>query len=71
MTDDFGLVHSIFSPILGRVGREEALNRDHPQRNRDGKSARARADHRSADSPSDQAEDKGNSMSSTHIDLRI
>ena len=71
MTDDFGLVHSILPPILERVGREERLGRDHPRKNRDGKSVRARADLKSAESPPDQAEEQGVSMSSNHIDLRI
>jgi hypothetical protein len=71
MPDDFGSVHSILHPILERVGREERLSRDHPRKNREAKSERARADQKTVEGPPDQAEENVVSMSSTHIDLRI
>jgi hypothetical protein len=71
MPDDFGSVHSILHPILERVGREERLGRDHPRKNREGKSERARADQKTADSPPDRPNENVDSMSSNHIDLRI
>jgi hypothetical protein len=60
------IVNPIGSPFLERVAKEERIRRDLPRRSRDGKSSQARED------PGEEhADEPGESMSSTHIDLRI
>ncbi len=71
MTDGFGLVSPILSPILERVAREERLGRDHPRKNREGNPERTREDAIPSEIPTEEPEGVKTSMSSTHIDLRI
>jgi len=71
MPDGFGIANTVLSPILERVAREERLGRDHPRKNRDGKSDKTREEAVSTGLPPAEPEEADNSMSSTHIDLRI
>ena len=71
MTDGFGIVSTALSPILERVAREERLGRDHPRKNRDGKPEKGREEAASVELPPAEPEKADNSMSSSHIDLRI
>ena len=60
------IVNPVASPFLERVAKEERVRKDLPRRPRNGKAARAREE------PGDEhADQPGESMSSTHIDLRI
>ena len=71
MPDGIGIVNPVLSPILERVAREERLGRDHPRKNRDGESEKNREEAASTELPPAEPEKADNSMSSTHIDLRI
>jgi hypothetical protein len=71
MPDGFGIVSTVLSPILERVAREERLGRDHPRKNRDGRPEKNREEAGSGEVPSAEPEKADNSMSSSHIDLRI
>jgi hypothetical protein len=69
MSDAFGLLNLVASPILERVVPEDRLSGDQPrgQRTLKLKSARKTED----SSPSNETEEADDSMSSNHIDLRI
>ncbi|MBN1571494.1 MAG: hypothetical protein JXA73_26900 [Acidobacteria bacterium] len=69
MSDDFGLLNPVVSPFLERVVREEQLSGDQPRKQRYLRPKSARKTEDSA-SP-DESEEAHDSMSSTHIDLRI
>jgi len=71
MPDGFGLIHPVLPPILERVAREEYLGRDHPPKKRDERQQKARDNNSASSVITDDAEESKNSMSSTHIDLRI
>jgi len=69
MSDDFGLLNLVVSPILERVAREERLGGDQPRKSRD---LRQNVTRKTEDSnPLDTTEGDDNSMSSNHLDLRI
>ena len=68
MSDDFGLLNLVVSPVLERVGREQQL-KDQPRKQRNIKPILARKTEDSA--PPDRSEEAEDSMSSNHIDLRI
>jgi hypothetical protein len=69
MSDDFGLLNLVGSPFLERIVREERLGGDQPHKPRNLKPKVAK---KSEDStPPDEAQKDDDSMSSTHIDLRI
>jgi hypothetical protein len=69
MSDDFGLLNLVVSPILERVVQEDRLSGDSPRRQRTLKSKLAKKTEDS--SPSNETEGANDSMSSNHIDLRI
>ena len=69
MSDDFGLLNLVASPLLERVGREEQLNSDQPRKQRNTKPRAAKKTEDGA--PPDGSEEADDSMSSNHIDLRI
>jgi hypothetical protein len=69
MSDDFGPIIPVVSPLLERIGKEERLNGDHPRRSKYLKSKTAKKDPDST--PSDDTEKTDDSTSSLHIDLRI
>ena len=69
MSDDFGLLNLVASPLLERVGREERLNSDQSRKQRNAKSKPARKTEDGI--PLDESEGADDSMSSNHIDLRI
>jgi hypothetical protein len=69
MSDDFGLLNIVGSPFLERVVREERLGGDQPNRPRIVKPKAAKKDPNLA--PNDETQKDDDSMSSTHIDLRI
>lgn len=71
MTDGFGLLNPVLSPILDRIGREERLGKDHPRKQRERKSERSREDEVQNGASADGPEGSESSMSSTHIDLRV
>jgi len=69
MSEDFGLLNLVVSPILERVTQEDRLNGDQPGKQKALKSKLAK---KSEDSvPSDEPEGAKDFMSSSHIDLRI
>jgi hypothetical protein len=69
MSDDFGLINLVVSPFLERVAREERLGDEQPRKQR---YVREKLPNKTEDSPSlDETEGADDSMSSTHIDLRI
>jgi len=59
------IVSPVDSPLLERVTKEERVGRDLPRRPRDSKPTRAKEDH-----GAEATDEAGESMSSTHIDLR-
>jgi hypothetical protein len=69
MSDEFGLLNLVASPILERVVKEDGLSGDQPRRQRTLKSKLAGKTEDS--SPSNETEEANDSMSSNHIDLRI
>jgi hypothetical protein len=69
MSDEFGLLNLVVSPILERVVQEDRLSGDSPRRQRNLKSRLAKKTEDS--SPSNETEGANDSMSSNHIDLRI
>jgi hypothetical protein len=69
MSDDFGLLNLVVSPILERVPKEDRLSGDQPRRQRTLKSRLAKKSEESI--PPDETEGANDSMSSNHIDLRI
>jgi hypothetical protein len=69
MSDDFGLLNLIVSPVLERIVREERLAGDQPRRT---KLLKPRKAHEEPDStPSEDTQQTDDSASSKHIDLRI
>jgi len=66
MAGGLEIVNPVGSTLLERITKEERVGRDLPRRPRDGKPARAREEH-----DAETADEAGESMSSTHIDLRI
>jgi hypothetical protein len=69
MSEDFGVLNLVVSPILERVAQEDRLHGDQPRKQRALKSALAK---KSEDSvPPDEPEGANDFMSSNHIDLRI
>ncbi len=69
MSDDFGLLSLVVSPILERVVREERLGGEQPRKPRNLRSKVVRKTEDSA--PLDSTEGADDSMSSNHLDLRI
>jgi hypothetical protein len=69
MSDDFGPIIPVVSPLLERIGKEERLSGDHPRRAKYLKLKAAKKDPSST--PSDDTEKTDDSMPSLHIDLRI
>jgi hypothetical protein len=69
MSDEFGLLNLVVSPIVERVVKEDRLSGDTPRRLRTLKSKLARDTEDSG--PSNESEGANDSMSSNHIDLRI
>jgi hypothetical protein len=69
MSDEFGLLNLVVSPILERVVKEDRLSGDQPRKQRNLKSKLAGKTEDS--SPSNETEGTNDSMSSNHIDLRI
>jgi len=69
MSDDFGLLNLVGSPFLERIVREERLGRDQPRKPRNSIAREAKKSPESV-SP-DETRTDDNSMSPTHIDLRI
>jgi hypothetical protein len=69
MSNDFGLLNLVGSPFLERIVREERLGGDQPNKPRNLKPKVAK---KSADgAPPDEPQKDDDSMSPTHIDLRI
>jgi hypothetical protein len=68
MSDDFGLLTSMTSPLLSRIEREERLKGDQPRKQPLYKPKPAKKD---SDSPSEDEEKTDGSTSSKRIDLRI
>ncbi len=68
MSDDFGLLNLVVTPLLERVGRDEQL-KDQQRKQRSVKSIPAKKTEDST--PLDVSEEADNSMSANHIDLRI
>jgi len=66
MAGGLEIINPVASPLLERITKEERVGRELPRRPRDGKPARHKEEHDAE--TEDQA---GESMSSTHIDLRI
>lgn len=69
MSDEFGLLNLVASPILERVVKEDRLSGNPPRRQRTLKSELAKKTEDSM--PPDETEGANDSMSSNHIDLRI
>ncbi len=69
MSDDFGLLNLVVSPILERVTREDRLSGDQPRKQKALKSTLAKKPEDSI--PPDETEGANDSMSSNLIDLRI
>jgi hypothetical protein len=67
MSEDFGLLNLVVSPILERVQQEERLSWDQPPKQRFLKLAKKTEDSLSQD----EADEVDDQMSSNHIDLRI
>jgi len=65
MSDGFGIVTPVASPMLDRVSREERLGRDQARQQRGKKPDKAKPD----DGETDIADE--NPVPSTHVDLRI
>lgn len=66
MAGGLEVINPVASPLLERITKEERVGRDLPRRPRDGKPARAKEEH-----DAETTDEAGESMSSTHIDLRI
>jgi hypothetical protein len=69
MSNDFGLINLVNSPVLNRIDRKERLDGDQPQdpKNRKWKHAKKDAD----SSPPDETKEADDSISPQRIDLRI
>ena len=68
MSDDFGLLNLVVSPILERVAQEDRLQGDQQRKQR----AFSKSAKKPVDSvPSETTEGANDSMSSNLIDLRI
>lgn len=69
MSDDFGLLNLVVSPILERVVQEERLSGDQPRKQRNLKS---KLDRKAGEGdPLETTEGANDSISSNHIDLRV
>ena len=68
MSEDFGLLNIVVSPLLERVARDEQLAGDQP-RKPNMKSKKAKKDPNST--PSEDIQQTDEMASSQHIDLRI
>jgi len=68
MSDDFGLLNLVVSPFLERIEREDRLG-DQLRKPRNLKSKLAQKEQDST--PPEGDENKNDSVSSQHIDLRI
>ncbi len=69
MADDFGLLNLAVSPFLERVGREERVGGDHPQKPRNLKPKTGRKD--DSGKPLEESANSDESVSPEHIDLRV
>ncbi len=67
MTDGFGIITPVVSPMLDRVSREERLGRDQARQQRRKQSDGTKPDE---DGTPDDAVDQ-NPVPSTHVDLRV
>ena len=67
MSEDFGLLNLVISPIRERVAQEDRLNGDQPHKQKNPKPAKNPED----SAPPDETEEANDLMSSNHIDLRI
>ena len=69
MSNDVGLINLVIPPVLNRIGRDERLDGDQPQnqKNRKWKHAKKDAD----SSPPNETQEADDSISPQHIDLRI
>ncbi|HTY60971.1 MAG TPA: hypothetical protein VMG30_01815 [Acidobacteriota bacterium] len=68
MSDDFGLLNLVVSPILERVAQEDRLQGDQQRKQRAFSKSAKKPEH---SVPSEAAEGADESMSSNLIDLRI
>ncbi len=67
MAGGLEIINPAASLFLGRVAKEEHVRRDLPRKPRDGNPERSKENPREEQT----GEEAGESMSSTHIDLRI
>jgi len=70
MSDDFGLLNLVVSPFLERIGREERLGGEQPRKQRPVRPGSEKKEDVDSNT-SDSSQKTDDSISSTHIDLRI
>ena len=71
MSDDFGLLNLVVSPILERVAQEDRLQGDQQRKQRAFLKSAKKPEKPEDSVPSEAAEGADESMSSNLIDLRI